>query len=395
MGKKIDINLDEMKALYNQGLSDNEIAKKLGCSRKTIEHRRKDCGLSANSHNAIDEEKAEIIIRMFSEGKSGGEICRTLHLSSTTVAKFKREHGILSAFEMKMSAEDIEKAMKMAEEGYMDSEIAKVFGVTAGNTQIHRKKRGIKSRFSYDKISKIDNSKFEGLFKQGLSDEKIAIELDMTADGIYAHRIRHGYLRENYALSKPKELSDFQMQVLIGTMLGDSSFKMGKDVVNPAVTCAHCVAQREYCEYKAHIFESLGAYTKYHKRNKPDKRNGKYYEDYTMFIPANPKLLDWYKAFYPEGKKVIPFELLPYFTKVSLAFMFMDDGSKASTGGLLATNCFEIDEIKQFQDFLLQKFNIETTLLKNHALYIKAKSYRLMKSLIEPYMCECMKYKIR
>lgn len=395
MGKRININLDEMKALYNQGLSDNEIAKILGCSRKTIEHRRKDIDLPANSHRAIDEEKAKIISRMFSEGKSGGEICRTLHLSSATVAKFKKENSILSAFEMKMSAEDIDKAMKMAEDGYMDTEIAKVFGVTAGNIQTHRKKRGIKSKFSYDKISKIDNSKFEKLFRQGLSDEKIAIELGMTADGIYSHRIRHGYLRENYALSKPKELSNFQKQVLIGTMLGDSSFKMGKDMVNPAVTCAHCVAQKEYCEYKAYIFESLGAHTKYHKRSKPDKRNGKCYEDYTMFIPANPMLLDWYNAFYPKGKKVIPFNLFQHFTEVSLAFMFMDDGSKASTGGLLATNCFEVDEIKLFQNFLLEKFNIETTLLKDHALYIKAKSYRLMKSQIEPYMCECMKYKIR
>jgi len=395
MGKRIDINLDEMRVLYNLGLSDNEIANRLGCSRKSISRRRHELGLPINFWGAIDAEKAEIITRMFSEGKSGGEICRTLHLSPATVAKFKREHGIQSAFEMKMSAEDIEKAMKMAEEGYMDSEIAEVFGVTAGNIQAHRKKRGIKSQFSYDKISKIDNSKFEKLFKQGLTDDKIAQELGMSADGIYSHRMRHGYLRKNYALSKPKKLSDFQMQVLLGTMLGDSSFKMGKDMVNPAVTCAHCVAQKEYCEYKAHIFESLGAYAKYHKRSKPDKRNGKYYEDYTMFIPANPMLLDWYNAFYPKGKKVIPFNLFQYFTEVSLAFMFMDDGSKASSGGLLSTNCFEVDEIKQFQKFLLQKFNIETTLLKNHALYIKAKSYHLMKSQIEPYMCECMKYKIR
>lgn len=395
MGKSIDINIDEMKSLYNQGLSDNEIAKVFGCSRKSISKRRQKLGLSVNFRRAIDKEKEQIIIQMFSEGKSGGEICRTLHLSSSTIAKFKKEHGIQSAFEMKMSAEDIEKAMQMAKEGYMDTEIANMFSVSAGNIMFHRKQRGIKSQFSYDKISKIDNDKFLELFNQGLGDVEIGKQLGMTSDGIYAHRMRHGYLRESQVLAKSKELTDFQKQVLIGTMLGDSSFKVGKDMINPSVSCAHGIAQKEYCEYKAQIFESLGAYAKYHKRNKPDKRNGKFYEDYTMYIPANPELLDWYKTFYPNGKKVIPFELLQYFTEVSLAFLFMDDGSKASTGAVIATNCFSIEEVERFQKFLMDKFGLETSIFKDHQLYIRAKSYRLMKSLIEPYMCECMKYKIR
>lgn len=75
--------------------------------------------------------------------------------------------------------------------------------------------------------------------------------------------------------------------------------------------------------------------------------------------------------------------------------MFMDDGSKANCGGQLATNCFSIEDLQKFQTFLLEKFNIETTIYKNHTLYIKAKSFRHMKSNIEPYMCECTKYKIR
>ena len=316
MGRKLSIDLETLKILHGQGLSDAEIAHKLGCSRKTIEHRRKEVGIPANQHPSIDEEKAKTIIQMFLEGRSGGEICRTFHLSNATLVKFKRKHNIQSAFEMKMSEEDIEKAMQMATEGYMDSEIARVFGVTAGAIMFHRKRRGVKSQFSYNKISKIDDSKFKVLFEQGLSDQKIATELGVTADGIYTYRIRHGYLRESYSLAKPKKLSFFQKQVLIGTMLGDASFKLGKGVKNPAVSCAHCVAQKEYCEYKAHIFESLGAKANYHKRNIPDKRNGKCYEDYTLFLPSNPELLDWYKAFYPRGKKVIPFNLLQkYFTK--------------------------------------------------------------------------------
>ena len=47
-----------------------------------------------------------------------------------------------------------------------------------------------------------------------------------------------------------------------------------------------------------------------------------------MYVPANPAIKEWDEAFYKNNKKVIPFELFNYFTEVSLAFMFMDDGTK-------------------------------------------------------------------
>ena len=48
MGRRKEIDLDKMKVLYNQGLSDYEIAKKLNCSRKTIFRRREELGLPVN-----------------------------------------------------------------------------------------------------------------------------------------------------------------------------------------------------------------------------------------------------------------------------------------------------------------------------------------------------------
>ena len=55
MAKKINIDLDEMKALYDLGLSDNEIAKKLGCNRKSVSLRRNRLGLPVNTWWKIDE----------------------------------------------------------------------------------------------------------------------------------------------------------------------------------------------------------------------------------------------------------------------------------------------------------------------------------------------------
>lgn len=277
-----------------------------------------------------------------------------------------------------------------------DSEIAKVLKVTSGAIYYWRKKLGLKSKFTYSKISKININKFEDLFNKGLSDYVIAKELNVSPSGIYSYRIRHKYIRKkNLKFNIAIQLSDFQKQVLLGTLLGDASLKMGKGSVNPAIQCTHSIKQKEYCEYKTKIFENLGAYCKYHKRNIPDKRNGILYEDYMLYIPANPELKYWYSCFYKNGKKVIPFELFEYFTEASLAFMFMDDGCKTGKNYSIATICFTKEELLEFRKFLFNKFNIETSLMSNNILYIRACSRELFTNLISPYFCNSMKYKLQ
>lgn len=303
---------------------------------------------------------------------------------------------------MGKTTEKITDAMKeqikeLASNGKTDREIAEILGnVTDGAILYWRKKLGVKSKFTYSKIAKIDSIKFKELFDKGLSDYVIAKELNVSPDGVYAYRKRHNITRDiNLRFNKPIELTDFQKQVLLGTIIGDASFKMGKGSINPSISCAHSIKQKEYCEYKTKIFENLGAYCKYHKRNFPDKRNGNIYEDYTMYVPANPELKSWYDSFYKNGKKVIPFELFEYFTEVSLAFMFMDDGSRCHNSFTIATNCFSMKELIKFKEFLYKKFFIEVTIRRDHTLYIKACSRNLFIKLISPYIHECVKYKIQ
>lgn len=293
----------------------------------------------------------------------------------------------------KLSEQDKEKIYKLAKDGKMDSEIAKEFNVTDGAIFYWRKKLGIKSQFTYDKVSKIDNKKFLQLFNQGLSDYAIARELNMSPDGVYSHRIRHKYFRNvDLRYNTKIKMSNFQKQVLLGTLLGNSSCRCPNK--NPSISCSHCVKQKEYCEYKTFIFNNLGAKCKYHKRNIPDKRNGKLYEYYTMRIPANPSFLSFYKSFYKNGKKRIPFDLFNFFTEASLAFMYMDDGTKTKCSYQIATMCFKRNEIEMFSDFLYKKWGIESSITKSNVLCIKAKSSSLFKFLIQPYICECMKYKL-
>lgn len=296
----------------------------------------------------------------------------------------------------KITEEMKQQIIDLYNQGLMDSEIAKtVGGITDGAVYYWRHKLGLKSKFDYGKVSKIDNSKFEELFNKGLSDYVIARELGMSPEGVFSHRIRHGYIRDSLVPAKAKPLTDFQKEVLIGILLGDASLRRNKRSLNTGISCAHGISQKEYCEYKTQIFESIGAICKYHKRTTPDKRNGICYEDYTMVTPANPELNSWYEAFYPNGKKVIPVSLFNYFTAVSLAFMFMDDGYKASCSYSIATDCFDFDELKVFCNMLKEKLNLDTTIQKGNKIYIKACSRSHFEKLISPYLCDCMKYKLQ
>ena len=242
--------------------------------------------------------------------------------------------------------------------------------------------------------SKIDNvrEEFESLFNQGLSDYKIAEILGVNHVTVFQYRKKHGYIRQSLREAKEVPLTKDNLEILLGTLLGDSS--LHREYKNARVSCEHGIKQKEYCEYKAMLLSNLGIHIKYIKRKTADKRNGKYYESFLLKTKCNSALNYLYDAFYNKGKKVIPFQLLKYFTAKSLAFMFMDDGYKMANGYAIATNCFTEKEILQFRKFLFDKFNLETSMFKNHIIYVHKKSVETFNSLILPYMCECMKYKL-
>lgn len=296
----------------------------------------------------------------------------------------------------KVTEEMKQQLIILYNQGLTDMQIAKAIGgITDGAVFYWRKKLNLKTKFNYSQVSLIEKQAFEELFAEGLTDKEIAKRLNVSPDGVYSFRMRHNYIRENYNIAKPIELTQFQKEVLMGTMLGDSSFILGKNKINPTVSCAHSPAQKEYCEYKTQIFKSLGAVCSYSKRKTPDKRTGKFYESYTMRIPSNPEFLEWRNAFYPKNKKVIPTSLFNYFTAVSLAFMFMDDGAKNGKHAyIICTNCFSETDVTSFRAMLKEKFNLDTTMLKDNMVYIRTNCQRLFENLISPYMIDCMKYKL-
>lgn len=294
----------------------------------------------------------------------------------------------------KLTEEKLGIFLTMYAEGKTDTAIAKVVNVSRCTIANWRKKYNLKSTFDYTKISKIDYNKFEQLFNLNYSDYKIAKELNMNPGSIFSHRKLHNFKREKLQINKPLILSFNDMSILLGTLLGDSSLTISDACINPKFTCAHGPKQKEYAQFKTNLLAHLDATCKYHKRKTIDKRTNMFYEDYTISIRTNKSFLPLYKSFYKNNVKVIPFNLFEYFTAQSLALLFMDDGCRTGKNYTIATMCFSSEDLLQFQIFLKDKFNIETSITKRKLLYIKAKSRTVFEKLITPYFCDSMLYKL-
>ena len=280
-------------------------------------------------------------------------------------------------------------------QGINDFKIAERLNLKRATVQYFRKAHNLPTKFTYKQFEKIQKEDFEEYYYQNLTDEEIAQKLNVTSDGIYAYRMRNHYIRNIFEVRNSLPITEEVLSILIGTLLGDASLRKRDANTHASFSCAHGIKQKEYAEFKCNLLKPLNPKISKHVRTKVDSRTGIYYTDYTIHTKTNKNLDMLYNAFYPKGKKVIPISLLKHFTAQSLALMFMDDGSKDSKGGYnIATNCFERDNIDEFRCFLFANFNIETTVHKGNRLYIKMNSKNLFKTLVLPYMCKSMMYKL-
>jgi len=239
--------------------------------------------------------------------------------------------------------------------------------------------------------NKYTKESFMILYQQGLNDTKIANVLGVTSKTIQSFRtkLKLPVITFNY------EPTDFQKSVLIGTLLGDGHLRKNKDCSNVSGSIGHGKTQELYSKYKYYILKELcQSEPKLYKNKVADKRNGVFYEMWSIYFRSNSSLNWFYQNLYKEGKKIITKEILKDFNEISLAFLFMDDGYKASSGGYyIATMCFEKEHIQLLVNRLLE-FNIQCSVDKYSRIYISAKSQQVFNSLIGKYLIPSMMYKL-
>lgn len=205
------------------------------------------------------------------------------------------------------------------------------------------------------------------------------------------------------------DISEEAEQIILGSILGDGNitnwkrFKNSKLNLNSSLVINHTEPQLEYILYKKQLLEKYGI--RCQKLRKIDKdiieqryshsiKNIKVKSN-TRYTLSTRKAITFnkYRDMFYKDKKIVN-RYIYKLRALGLAIWYMDDGYKHDNTYHLCTNCFSSKDVKLLQKMLYHNFNIETTVDKRHIIRIKCKSANIFTSLIEPFICESMKYKL-
>ena len=224
------------------------------------------------------------------------------------------------------------------------------------------------------------------------------------------------------AYKKSLKLNDEQREVLIGTLLGDSSISLRDNKPHYSVKFEQCTERKEYVEHLYTIFEPFVG-TPPKPRFFPEKKESEqsqfepnsFENETTVQEPRKIKsfwfrtyqhssLIFYYNMFYKmngnEKVKIVPKNIHKFLTPRALAYWFMDDGNITSDlqTYVLNTQSFEKHECVFLCDVLYRNFSIFSNIEKDKnkwRIRIRAASADEFKRLIIPYVHPVFDYKLK
>lgn len=211
-----------------------------------------------------------------------------------------------------------------------------------------------------------------------------------------AELIKNG---EHILSSFPKANKE-QLEVLIGSLLGDGHLRTKTEGKTAVFSEGHSPKQEHYLRLKANVLENLGANVSYTEPNKKQKIP---YGKYQLHTKTNPYLGELREKFYKNGKKVLPRKLIEEnFSDRVLAIWFMDDGTtyvNNSIEGLkysceIATNSFTQDDINWLCALLAKNGIYAHTTKKSNRIFLTKDSSKEMIKRIARYVPRGMRYKV-
>lgn len=241
------------------------------------------------------------------------------------------------------------------------------------------------------------------MVNKGYTDFEIAEQIGCCEETIRKFRIKHNIIRPNYRFSKEINISDTELEILVGTLLGDSSL-IAKNTISARFCCEHSCKQKEYVEHLYKVLPNLNLSLKHRIVTNSIK----------LESSCSPTLYNLYSKFYVNNVKIIPEIIFNNFTERSLAYLFMDDGCaykhKNSLGiykikGFeIATCCFTVSDLEKFKNFLNSKFDLHFKIGFHYNKYYD-KKYPVLRlnscdithftELVSPYIIDSLKYKIQ
>lgn len=197
-------------------------------------------------------------------------------------------------------------------------------------------------------------------------------------------------------------LSSSQQSLIIGSLLGDGTMRMGKGAVNANFKIEHGLKQKEYVLWKYEILKPL-VLTEPKLSFRYNERGEKYEKSWWFRTIRHSKLTRIYASFYKTetylcGKKIIPLSIRELLDPMAFAVWVMDDGSYSKGKIDISTYSFSLPEIKFLQSIIADKFNIQMNIYKDrdkgYRIYTNVREAKKLIEVIYPYVIQTMAYKI-
>jgi recombination protein RecA len=205
----------------------------------------------------------------------------------------------------------------------------------------------------------------------------------LSEDPAYNGGLRYGHqvIAEDNTVGS---LSDEQRSLINGTLLGDGAMRCK---ANALIEINHSAEQRGYVDWKfQHLSALVGTPPKLRSGN-----GGRIAYRFTTL--SLPELTPFYRAFYREGRKVVPLLTL---TPLAMAVWFMDDGCKSYRALYLNTQQFDRNDQERLIGMLAQQWAIRSTLNRDKTYYrlrIAVESVARFRTIIEPHVLPSLRYK--
>ncbi|HEY4519881.1 MAG TPA: LAGLIDADG endonuclease [Candidatus Paceibacterota bacterium] len=198
------------------------------------------------------------------------------------------------------------------------------------------------------------------------------------------------------------ELSPLQVEVIIGSVLGDARLECRSTGVryptSARVRVHQSDVQKEYVLWKYKVLENLCSKEPRRVMTWHDPIRNKNHYSWYFHTKTFPILSELYQWFYHDKVKVFPEDIEHILTPRMLAVWFMDDGSKTSHRSFtINTHCFSTEEQLRIVEVLKKCFDISSTIVKDRTKFkisIGSYEYEKFVYLIEPFIIPTMAYKI-
>lgn len=195
-------------------------------------------------------------------------------------------------------------------------------------------------------------------------------------------------------LTKLNPLSDTQLQMILGTMLGDGCFTC--ESKNPRYRTTHGRKQAEYCQSKADLLDDYIGTPMKIIENRGFGQESAYFS--TLSTPVFASL---YGLVCPGGKKTVTQEWLDQLTIEGISWWFQDDGSGYQNQITFSTHGFSHPECQLLAQWLTgMGFSASVRQVKRGTTFYSVVSLQKqpawkLQEMVRPYIHSSMTYKLR